>query len=129
MLDPDVRRGLDAAPIAHLATILQDGSPHSTPLYVGAHGKPDRLLHRSGHTQSRNLRRDPRLVALAGPSAAADHGTAVVRPTSPVIPPAAEIRATRRPARPALSPMRPYFAFRAVGVPGEPGIPTCPPTT
>ncbi len=31
MLDPDVRRVLDGAAIAHLATVLPDGSPHTTP--------------------------------------------------------------------------------------------------
>jgi hypothetical protein len=38
MLDPAVRRVLDGTSIAHLATICPDGSPHSTPVYVGAHG-------------------------------------------------------------------------------------------
>jgi hypothetical protein len=38
MLNPDVRRVLDGASIAHLATVLPDGSPHTTPVYVGAHG-------------------------------------------------------------------------------------------
>jgi general stress protein 26 len=42
MLDPDVRRVLDGASIAHLATVLPDGSPHTTPVYVGAHG--DRIV-------------------------------------------------------------------------------------
>ncbi len=36
MLDPDVRRVLDGASLAHLATVLPDGSPHATPVYVGA---------------------------------------------------------------------------------------------
>ena len=29
MLDPDVRRILDGTSIAHLATVLPDGSPHA----------------------------------------------------------------------------------------------------
>lgn len=37
MLDPTVRRALDGISIAHLATVLREGSPHTTPVYVGAH--------------------------------------------------------------------------------------------
>jgi hypothetical protein len=36
MLDPDVRRVLDGTSIAHLTTILPDGSPHTVPLWIGA---------------------------------------------------------------------------------------------
>jgi Pyridoxamine 5'-phosphate oxidase len=32
MLDPDVRRVLGGTSIAHLATVLPDGSPHATPV-------------------------------------------------------------------------------------------------
>jgi hypothetical protein len=39
MLDPRVRSVLDAASYAHLATVLPDGSPHSTPLYAGTRGE------------------------------------------------------------------------------------------
>jgi hypothetical protein len=35
MLDPTVRRVLDGAAFAHLATILPDGSPHSTTVLEG----------------------------------------------------------------------------------------------
>jgi len=38
MLDPDVRRAIDGTPIAHLATVLPDGSPHTVTLWVGTHG-------------------------------------------------------------------------------------------
>jgi hypothetical protein len=37
MLDPDVRRVLGGSSIAHLATILPDGSPHTVPLRIGTH--------------------------------------------------------------------------------------------
>jgi hypothetical protein len=46
MLHPDVRRVLDGASIAHLATVLPDGSPHTTPVYVGAHF--DRIVFFTG---------------------------------------------------------------------------------
>jgi hypothetical protein len=38
MIDPDVRRALDGTSIAHLATVLADGSPHVVPVFVGTHG-------------------------------------------------------------------------------------------
>jgi hypothetical protein len=46
MLDPDVRRVLGGTSIAHLATVLPDGSPHATPVHVGAHG--DRVVFFTG---------------------------------------------------------------------------------
>jgi PPOX class probable F420-dependent enzyme len=64
MLDPDVRHVLDGASIAHLATVLPDGSPHTTPVYVGAHGDHIVFFTGPGKRKARNLRRDPR-VALS----------------------------------------------------------------
>jgi PPOX class probable F420-dependent enzyme len=64
MLDPDVRRVLDGASIAHLATVLPDGSPHTTPVYVGAHGDHIVFFTGPGKRKARNLSRDPR-VALS----------------------------------------------------------------
>ena len=46
MLDPDVRRVLDGTSIAHLATVLPDGSPHTVPLWIGVHG--DRIVFLTG---------------------------------------------------------------------------------
>jgi len=68
MLEPNVRRVLDGASIAHLATILPDGSPHTTPVYVGTHG--DRIVLFTGPTmrKARNLRRDPRLALSIAPA-------------------------------------------------------------
>jgi hypothetical protein len=67
MLDPDVRRVLDGTSIAHLATVLPDGSPHSTPVYVGTQG--DRIIFFTGPgmRKARNLRRDPRLALSIAP--------------------------------------------------------------
>lgn len=64
MLDPDVRRVLDGTSMAHLATVLPDGSPHSVPLWVGTHGDHVAILTGPGSRKARNLRRDPR-VALS----------------------------------------------------------------
>jgi len=67
MLDPDVRRVLDGASIAHLATILPDGSPHATPVYVGTLGDRVVLFTGPGMRKARNLRRDPRLALSIAP--------------------------------------------------------------
>lgn len=67
MLNPDVRRVLDGASIAHLATVLPDGSPHSTPVYVGTHGDYIVFFTGPGMRKARNLRRDPRLALSIAP--------------------------------------------------------------
>jgi PPOX class probable F420-dependent enzyme len=67
MLDPDVRRVLDGTSIAHLATVLPDGSPHTTPVYVGAYGDRVVFLTGPGSRKARNLRRDPRMALSIAP--------------------------------------------------------------
>src|ERR1035441_8693405 len=67
MRAPDVRRVLDGTSIAHLATVLPDGSPHTVPLWIGSHG--DRIVFLTGpHSRkARNLRRDPRMALSIAP--------------------------------------------------------------
>jgi nitroimidazol reductase NimA-like FMN-containing flavoprotein (pyridoxamine 5'-phosphate oxidase superfamily) len=60
MLDPDVRRVVDGTPIAHLATVLPDGSPHAVPLWIGAHGDRIVFLTGPGSRKARNPRGTPR---------------------------------------------------------------------
>ena len=67
MLDPDVRRVLDGTSIAHLATVLPDGSPHTTPVYVGAYGDRIVFFTGPGMRKARNLRRDPRMALSIAP--------------------------------------------------------------
>jgi PPOX class probable F420-dependent enzyme len=67
MLEPDVRRVLDTAVVAHLATILPDGSPHSVPLWVGTEGGRVAILTGPGSRKARNLRRDPRVALSLAP--------------------------------------------------------------
>jgi PPOX class probable F420-dependent enzyme len=67
MLDPDVRRVLDGTSIAHLATVLPDGSPHNTPVWVGPHRDHIVVLTGPGMRKARNLRRDPRLALSIAP--------------------------------------------------------------
>lgn len=64
MLDPDVRRALDSTSLAHLATILPDGSPHTVPLWIGTRGDQIVFLTGPNSRKARNLRRDSR-VALS----------------------------------------------------------------
>lgn len=67
MLDSDVRRVIDGAPIAHLATVLPDGSPHTTPVWVGTHGDRVIFFTGPGTRKARNLRRDPRMALSIAP--------------------------------------------------------------
>jgi PPOX class probable F420-dependent enzyme len=67
MLDADVRRVLDGASIAHLATVLADGSPHTTPVFVGAYGDHIVFFTGPGSRKARNLRRDPRVALSIAP--------------------------------------------------------------
>jgi PPOX class probable F420-dependent enzyme len=67
MLDPEVRELLDGTPIAHLATLLPDGSPHSVPLWIGTHGDHVAIMTGPGSRKARNLRRDPRVAISLTP--------------------------------------------------------------
>ncbi len=68
MLDPDVRRVLDGTSVAHLATVLPDGSPHTVPLWVATHGDQIVFLTGPGSRKARNLRRDPRVALSVAPA-------------------------------------------------------------
>ena len=61
-LPDNVKELIDRANFAHLATLMQDGSPHSTPVWVGRDG--DRLMiGTSGNSlKARNTKRDPRVA-------------------------------------------------------------------
>ncbi|KAA9156017.1 PPOX class F420-dependent oxidoreductase [Amycolatopsis acidicola] len=70
MLTPEIRALLDGTPIAHLATVLPDGSPHSVPLWVGTHDDYVVIMTGPGSQKARNLRRDPRVaLSLTPPDA------------------------------------------------------------
>jgi PPOX class probable F420-dependent enzyme len=67
MLKPAVRSAVESTSVAHLATILPDGSPHSIPLWVTT--LDDRILFLTGpdSQKARNLRRDPRVALSIAP--------------------------------------------------------------
>lgn len=68
MIDPDIRRVLDGTPIAHLASVLPDGGPHSAPVWIGTHGDHVAVLTGPGSRKARNLRRDPRIALSLAPA-------------------------------------------------------------
>lgn len=68
MLEPDVRRLLGTTAVAHLATVLPDGSPHSVPVFAGAEGDRIAIFTGPGSRKARNLRRDPRVALSFAPS-------------------------------------------------------------
>src|SRR5712692_8422062 len=63
-LSDEVKRLLDGPNFAHLATLMQDGSPQIAPVWVGREG--DRILVATGEgsLKAKNTRRDAR-VALS----------------------------------------------------------------
>jgi PPOX class probable F420-dependent enzyme len=60
-LDPKVNALLSRPNFAHLSTLMPDGSPNTTPVWIGM--RDDRIVIGSGESslKVRNLRRDPRL--------------------------------------------------------------------
>jgi PPOX class probable F420-dependent enzyme len=68
MIDPDVRRVLDSTAVAHLATVLPDGAPHTVPLWVMTIGERIAFLTGPGSRKARNLRRDPRVALSLTPT-------------------------------------------------------------
>lgn len=70
MLTAEARAVLNSTPIAHLASLLPDGSPHSVPLWIGTVGERVAFLTGPDSLKARNLRRDPRgAISLTPPGA------------------------------------------------------------
>ena len=61
-LPDDVRALVDGPNIAHVATLLPDGSPHSVPVWIGVEGDRVAFLTSPGSRKARNLERDPRVA-------------------------------------------------------------------
>jgi PPOX class probable F420-dependent enzyme len=68
MLDPNVRRVLEGTSLAHLATVLPDGSPHTVPLWIDTRGDQIVFLTGPHSRKARNLRRDPRVALSIAPA-------------------------------------------------------------
>ena len=63
-LSTDITRLLDRPNVAHLATVMPDGSPQSAPVWVGREGNRVLVCTGEGSLKAKNTRRDPR-VALS----------------------------------------------------------------
>ena len=61
-LPNDIKRLIDGANFAHLATLMPDGSPQSVPVWIGHEG--DRIIICTGESslKAKNTRRDPRIA-------------------------------------------------------------------
>ena len=60
-LPDDVRALFQGRNIAHVATLLPDGAPHSVPVWAGVEGDRIAFLTSPNSRKGRNLGRDPRV--------------------------------------------------------------------
>jgi PPOX class probable F420-dependent enzyme len=68
MIDAGIRRILETTVVAHLATVLPDGAPHSIPLWVDPEGDRIAIMTGPDSRKARNLRRDPRVALSLTPA-------------------------------------------------------------
>ena len=60
-LTPAVLELLEARNMAHVATLMRDGSPHVSPVWIAVEGDRLAIFSTEAHLKVRNLRRDPRV--------------------------------------------------------------------
>lgn len=60
-LSPDAERLIDGPNFAHLATLMPDGSPLSTPVWIGRDGDRIVISLSDGSLKGKNTQRDPRV--------------------------------------------------------------------
>jgi PPOX class probable F420-dependent enzyme len=60
-LSPEVKQLIDRPNFAHLATLMPDGSPNSTPVWVGRDGDRIVICTSGGSLKAKNTARDPRV--------------------------------------------------------------------
>jgi PPOX class probable F420-dependent enzyme len=67
---PEVYRDLFSKPaFAHLVTLMSDGSPQVTPVWVDLDGNTVVINSAKGRLKDRNMRRDPRVaIAISDPA-------------------------------------------------------------
>lgn len=67
-LPGELRELIEGAPLTHLSTINEDGSPQVTVIWIGLDGEEIVSGHMSHHRKLRNIERDPRVVlSFLGP--------------------------------------------------------------
>jgi PPOX class probable F420-dependent enzyme len=64
-ISPEVREILDKRTIVHVATLMPDGSPQVTPVWVSVEGDEIVINTAEGRVKPGNLRRDPRVALSA----------------------------------------------------------------
>ena len=60
-LSTDVKTLVDRPNFAHLATIMPDGAPHSTPVWIAREGELLLVCTEAGSLKGKNSARDPRV--------------------------------------------------------------------
>jgi PPOX class probable F420-dependent enzyme len=60
-LSQDAKNLIDRPNFAHLATLMPDGAPQSTPVWIGREGDNLLICTSEGSLKSKNTKRDPRL--------------------------------------------------------------------
>lgn len=61
-MDDDVRKILEGANFAHIATTLPDGSPHSVPIWILLEGDRVVFFTQTGSRKAKNIERDGRVA-------------------------------------------------------------------
>ena len=61
-LDNKTRSKIEAPNLAHLATVMKDGSPQVTPVWIGLENGNLTFNTAVGRVKERNIRRDPRVA-------------------------------------------------------------------
>lgn len=67
MMTTDLQSVLSTNVLAHLATVLPDGAPHSIPVWVEPHDGRIAVLTGPTSRKARNIRRDPRVAISLTP--------------------------------------------------------------
>jgi PPOX class probable F420-dependent enzyme len=62
VMTDEVRRLVERANYAHIATLMPDGAPHSVPVWIDLEGDNLAILTGPGSRKARNLERDPRMA-------------------------------------------------------------------
>jgi PPOX class probable F420-dependent enzyme len=57
-----VRPYFERAAVAHVATLMPDGSPHSVPVWAGVEGDEIAIFAVAGSRKDRNIQGDPRVA-------------------------------------------------------------------
>lgn len=61
-MSDEVRAAIDAPVFAHLSTIMRDGSPHVSAMWIDRDGDDILMSTAEGRLKTQNMRRDPRVA-------------------------------------------------------------------